>query len=111
MVLDIVTSPSRQFNGVDAREHETKSAARASKPIKTFPEESPVQFVVRARKSLGGFWLIQARSKDEAADRVKRCSIPFDGEMEITQVGDGESSGREAKPLPSAVDFLAVRTV
>src|SRR5690348_12676586 len=41
------------------------------------------------KELIAGFWLIQAKSKDEAIEWVKR--VPFDaGEIEIRQVSDAD---------------------
>ena len=47
---------------------------------------------------VAGFWLIQARSRDEAVEWMKRA--PFDGgaEIEIRQVFDAEDFGEALTP-------------
>src|SRR5262249_21767241 len=50
-----------------------------------------------AKELIAGFWLIQAKSKDEAIEWVKR--IPFqDGEVEIRQVFEAADFGSELTP-------------
>ena len=50
------------------------------------------------KELIAGFWLIQARSRDEAIEWVKRA--PFDGgaEIEIRQVFEAEDFGDEFTP-------------
>jgi hypothetical protein len=50
------------------------------------------------KELLAGFWLIQARSMDEALEWVKRA--PFDGgtEIEVRQVFEEEDFGEELTP-------------
>lgn len=49
------------------------------------------------KELLAGFWLIQARSKEEAVEWVKR--IPFeDGEVEIRQVSEPDDFGSNLTP-------------
>lgn len=51
-----------------------------------------------AKELIAGFWLIQARSKEEAIEWVKRA--PFDGgvEIEIRQVFEAEDFGANLTP-------------
>ncbi|MGH7719233.1 MAG: YciI family protein [Gemmatimonadaceae bacterium] len=49
------------------------------------------------KELVAGFWLIQAKSKDEAIEWVKR--VPFeDGEIEIRQVFEAEDFGPALTP-------------
>ena len=50
------------------------------------------------KELIAGFWLIQAKSKDEAIEWVKRA--PFDGgeEIEIRQVFEADDFGDEFTP-------------
>ena len=50
------------------------------------------------KELIAGFWLIQAKSRDEAIEWVKRA--PFDGgaEIEIRQVFEAEDFGAELTP-------------
>ena len=50
------------------------------------------------KELIAGFWLIQAKSKDEAIEWVKRA--PFDGgaEIEVRQVFEAEDFGDEFTP-------------
>ena len=52
------------------------------------------------KELIAGFWLIQARSMDEAVEWVKRCPNPFDGEseIEIRQVFEADDFGAEFTP-------------
>jgi len=62
------------------------SGRKASVTEGPFPE---------AREVLGGYWMIQVNSKDEAVAWAKRCPAP-DGEMiEIRQVFEAADFGRE----------------
>ena len=52
------------------------------------------------KELIAGFWLIQARSMDEAVEWVKRCPNPFEGEseIEIRQVFEADDFGQEFTP-------------
>jgi hypothetical protein len=52
------------------------------------------------RQLVAGFWLIQATSKEEAIEWMKRCPNPSDGpsEIEIRQVFELEDFGDAATP-------------
>jgi hypothetical protein len=49
---------------------------------------------------IAGFWIFQARSKQEAIDWVKRCPNPFAGdcEIEIRQIFEAADFGAELTP-------------
>jgi hypothetical protein len=49
---------------------------------------------------VAGFWLIQAKSKEEAIEWAKRCPNPMEGEseIEIRQVFDAEDFGDALTP-------------
>jgi hypothetical protein len=49
---------------------------------------------------IAGFWMIQAASKQEAIDWVKRCPNPLEGEaeIEIRQVYEVDDFGAELTP-------------
>ncbi len=51
-----------------------------------------------SKELIAGYWLIQARSKEEALEWVKRA--PFDGgvELEVRQVFEAEDFGDEFTP-------------
>jgi hypothetical protein len=53
-----------------------------------------------SKELIAGFWLIQAKSKDEAIEWVKRCPNPLLGEaeIEIRQVFEAEDFGDEFTP-------------
>ena len=53
-----------------------------------------------AKELIAGFWLIQAKSKEEAIEWVKRCPNPLEGEaeIEIRQVFEAEDFGPEFTP-------------
>ena len=53
-----------------------------------------------AKQLIGGFWLIQVKSKEEAIEWVKRCPNPTGGEaeIEIRQVFEAEDFGAELTP-------------
>jgi hypothetical protein len=53
-----------------------------------------------ATQLIGGFWLIQVKSKEEAIEWVKRCPNPTGGEaeIEIRQVFEAEDFGAELTP-------------
>lgn len=53
------------------------------------------------KELVAGFWIIQARSKEEAIEWVKRVPNPFPGtesEIEIRQVFEAEDFGAEFTP-------------
>ena len=52
------------------------------------------------KELIAGFWLIQARSKEEAIEWVKRAPNPHEGEseIEIRQVFETEDFGAELTP-------------
>jgi hypothetical protein len=52
------------------------------------------------KELIAGFWLLQARSRDEVIEWVKRCPNPFDGEseIEIRQVYEPEDFGENLTP-------------
>ena len=50
-----------------------------------------------AKELIAGFWLIQAKSKDEAIEWVKRAPMQ-DTELEIRQVFEDEDFGEEFTP-------------
>jgi hypothetical protein len=53
------------------------------------------------KELIAGFWLIQARSKDEAIEWVKRCPNPFPGaesEIEVRQVFEPSDFGEALTP-------------
>lgn len=41
---------------------------------------------IEAKEVIGGYWLIQAKSKEEAIEWAKRCPAPNDEVIEIRQV-------------------------
>jgi hypothetical protein len=54
-----------------------------------------------AKELIAGFWLIQARSKEEAIEWVKRAPNPFPGtesEIEIRQLFEAADFGPQLKP-------------
>jgi hypothetical protein len=52
------------------------------------------------KELIAGFWLIQAKSKEEAIEWVKRCPNPMEGEseIEIRQVFEADDFGDEFTP-------------
>jgi hypothetical protein len=53
------------------------------------------------RELIAGFWLIQARSLDEALEWMKRCPNPFEdgtSEIEIRRVFEADDFGAEFTP-------------
>jgi hypothetical protein len=64
----------------------------------SFPERKVIDGpFTETKELLAGFWLIQAKSLDEAIEWVKRA--PFDeGEVEIRQVFEAEDFGDEFTP-------------
>jgi hypothetical protein len=53
-----------------------------------------------AKECVGGYWMIQVKSKEEAIEWVKRCPNPHneDGEIEIRQIFEVEDFGAEFTP-------------
>ena len=64
----------------------------------SFPERKVIDGpFTETKELLAGYWLIQAKSLDEAIEWVKRA--PFDeGEVEIRQVFEAEDFGDELTP-------------
>lgn len=52
------------------------------------------------KELIAGFWLIQAKSREEAIEWIKRSPNPFaeDSEMELRQVFEAEDFGAEFTP-------------
>ena len=52
------------------------------------------------KELVAGFWILQARSKDEVIEWVKRCPNPMEGEseIEIRQVFEDEDFGDALTP-------------
>ncbi|KRE89374.1 dehydrogenase [Frateuria sp. Soil773] len=54
------------------------------------------------KELIAGFWLIQAKSLEEAIEWMKRCPAPFEGgqesEIEIRRVFEAEDFGAEFTP-------------
>ena len=60
-----------------------------------------------AKEAIGGFWLWQVRSKEEAVEWVKRCPAEPDQQIEIRQVMEAEDFGPALTPeLREAEDRL-----
>jgi hypothetical protein len=59
-----------------------------------------------AKELVAGFWLIQAKSKDEAIEWVKRCPAPMEGEseIEIRQVFEADDFGAAFTPEARAAE-------
>jgi len=53
-----------------------------------------------AKEVVGGYWMIQVKSKEEAIEWVKRCPNPLDGEaeIEIRQVFEPEDFSSVPQP-------------
>ena len=62
------------------------------------------------KELIAGFWIIQAKSKEEAIEWMKRCPNPHPGqesELEIRQVFESEDFGSEFTPeLREAEDSM-----
>jgi hypothetical protein len=54
----------------------------------------------QTKELVAGFWLMQAKSLDEAIEWVKRCPNPMEGEsqIEIRQIFEMEDFGEEFTP-------------
>jgi len=53
------------------------------------------------KELIAGYWIIQAKSLDEAIEWMKRCPAPFEGgpsELEIRQIFEAEDFGAELTP-------------
>lgn len=62
-----------------------------------------------ARGLVAGFWLIQAKSLDEAIEWVKRCPDPMENddgaaEIEIRQVAEADDFGERPGPEPRELE-------
>ena len=53
-----------------------------------------------AKELIAGFWIMQARSKDEVIEWVKRCPNPTgaESEIEIRQIFEADDFGAELTP-------------
>ncbi|MDX6591309.1 MAG: hypothetical protein QOJ13_505 [Gaiellales bacterium] len=66
-----------------------------------------------AKELIAGFWLIQAKSREEAIEWVKRCPNPTGGEseIEVRQVFEADDFGDALTPeLREAEERLRERT-
>ena len=53
------------------------------------------------KELIAGYWIIQAKSLDEAKEWMKRCPAPFEGgpaELEIRQIFEADDFGAEFTP-------------
>jgi hypothetical protein len=53
------------------------------------------------KELIGGFWILQCKSREEAIEWIKRCPNPFpegESEIEIRQVFEAEDFGPEFTP-------------
>jgi hypothetical protein len=50
------------------------------------------------KELIAGFWIIQAKSKDEAIEWVKRAPMPAGAELEVRQVFEAEDFGDALTP-------------
>jgi hypothetical protein len=50
------------------------------------------------KELIAGFWLIQAKSKEEALEWVRRCPMDGGAELELRQVFEAEDFGAEFTP-------------
>ena len=63
------------------------------------------------KELIGGFWLLQVRSKEEAIEWIKRSPAPFDGEceIEIRQVFEASDFPAEIFPPEDAAREQSMR--
>ena len=57
-----------------------------------------------ARELVCGFWMLQAKSKEEVIDWMKRAPFGGDAEIEIRQVFDADDFGAEFTPEMRAAE-------
>ncbi len=64
-----------------------------------------------SKELIGGFWLLQVKSKEEAIEWIKRSPAPFDGEseIEIRQVFEAGDFPAEIFPAEDAAREQALR--
>ena len=63
-----------------------------------------------ARELVCGFWMLQAKSKEEVIDWMKRAPFGGDAEIEIRQVFDADDFGAEFTPeMRAAEEHLRAR--
>jgi len=62
-----------------------------------------------SKEAIGGYWIIQARSREEAIERAKRAPMPNDGIIEVRQIqemadfpGDVRKAAEGCQELPNA---------
>ena len=78
--------------------HPTSKGARLTfKGGKATVKDGPF---TEARELVGGYWMWQVRSKEEAIEWMKRCPNPTGetGELEIRQVFENEDFGENLTP-------------
>ncbi len=51
-----------------------------------------------SKEVIGGFWMIQVKSKEEAVEWVKRCPASGSEKIEIRQVAEPEDFGAALTP-------------
>jgi hypothetical protein len=76
--------------------HPTSKGARV-----TFPGGKPVVSdgpFTEAKEIVGGFWLLQAKSKEEIVEWMKRCPVKGQEMIEIRQVFEPEDFGPALTP-------------
>ena len=64
-----------------------------------------------SKELIGGFWLLQVKSKEEAIEWIKRSPNPFEGEseIEIRQVFEASDFPAEIFPAEDAAREQAIR--
>jgi hypothetical protein len=76
--------------------HPTSKGARVR-----FPEGKPKVSdgpFTEAKEVVGGFWMFQVKSKEEAIEWVKRCPVSGDEMIEIRQVYEADDFGPALTP-------------
>ena len=61
------------------------------------PEVTDGPFI-EAKEVIGGYWMIQVKSKEEALEWAKRCPLPENGLIEIRQVFEMTDFPPELQP-------------
>ena len=83
--------------------HPSKKGARVRFPQGGKPTVSDGPFT-EAKEIIGGFWLMQMKSKEECVEWIKRCPAGPDNMIEIRQVFEAEDFGAEFTPEARAAE-------
>ena len=63
----------------------------------------------RTQEALGGYWMIQAKSQDEAVEWAKRCPVTHDAVIEIRQVQEMEDFPADVQKAAAGFEDMQPR--